>query len=93
MKATGIVRKLDTLDRICLPKDMCKRLNITKGDPVEFLMDDNGIYLRKFDRAGDMEQVLDNFERMIHENDSWLEGNQLDSLLDHVRQMRQIVQE
>lgn len=92
MKATGFARKLDKLGRLVIPIELCRTLNICKGDAVEFLLDGNeGVYIRKFDRAGDMEQVLDNFERVIRDKDYWLNGDQLDDLLSLIQEMRQVI--
>lgn len=42
MRATGYVRKLDSLGRIVLPKSLRKELNINEGDDIEMFVDDNG---------------------------------------------------
>lgn len=51
MKATGIVRKIDNLGRIVLPKETRKVLNINTKDPIEIFMDDDNIVLRKYEPA------------------------------------------
>ena len=48
MKATGIVRNLDPLGRICLPKETRKALNIKDGDSIEIYTDGGDIVLRKY---------------------------------------------
>ena len=49
MRATGYVRKLDSLGRIDLPKSLRKELNINEGDDIEMFVDDNGnIVLDKY---------------------------------------------
>ena len=48
MKSTGIVRKIDNLGRIVLPKELKKTLNINIGDPIDILIDGNNIILNKF---------------------------------------------
>ena len=50
MKATGIVRRLDDLGRIVIPKEIRRTCNLREGDPVEFYSDKNGeILLKKYD--------------------------------------------
>ena len=39
MKATGIVRKVDELGRIVIPKELRRTLNIEEGDPLEIFVD------------------------------------------------------
>lgn len=48
MKATGMVRRVDDLGRIVLPKELRRTFGIADGDPVEIYTDDRGIILRKY---------------------------------------------
>lgn len=48
MKATGIVRKVDELGRIVLPKELRRTLGIGEKDPMEIYTDGKGIILRKY---------------------------------------------
>lgn len=50
MVTTGIVRKIDDLGRIVLPKEMRSNLNISSGDDFEILIEENDIILRKFSK-------------------------------------------
>ena len=45
MKSTGIVRKIDELGRIVLPKELRKSLNINSGDDFQISIDENKIIL------------------------------------------------
>ena len=49
MKATGIVRNLDELGRIVIPKEIRKKLKIEQKDPIEIFIDGNSIVLKKFE--------------------------------------------
>ncbi len=52
MKSTGIVRKVDELGRIVLPKELRVTLNIHEKDPLEIFVDeDNRIVLQKYEPA------------------------------------------
>ena len=48
MKSTGIVRNIDELGRIVIPKSMRTRMEFNCGDPIEIFVDGNSIVLSKF---------------------------------------------
>ena len=48
MKATGIVRNIDELGRIVIPKEMRRVMDIASSDPVEIFVEDDKIILRKY---------------------------------------------
>ena len=49
MKATGIVRPIDNLGRVVLPKSLRDAYNLNLKDPVEIFTDENSIILRKYE--------------------------------------------
>lgn len=51
MKTTGIVRKIDDMGRLVIPKELCRNLGIRPGDPVEFLADGKNIVITKFEHS------------------------------------------
>jgi len=51
MKATGIVRKLDVLGRIVIPKELRTTLDLNETDPIEIFVEGNDIILRKYQPA------------------------------------------
>lgn len=61
MKATGIVRNIDDLGRIVIPKSLRKTKNIKVGDPLELFVDGDNIIYRKFDTKGN---ILSDIERI-----------------------------
>ena len=44
MKATGIVRRIDDLGRVVIPKEIRRNFHIREGDPLEIYMSDDGKY-------------------------------------------------
>lgn len=42
MKATGIVRRLDDLGRIVIPKEIRRSMGVREGDPFELYLEENG---------------------------------------------------
>lgn len=51
MKNTGVVRKVDQLGRVVLPKELRDNLNIHESDPMEIFVDQENIILQKFKKA------------------------------------------
>lgn len=49
MKSTGIVRKVDELGRVTLPKELRRTLGINEEDPMEIFTDGDRIILRKYE--------------------------------------------
>ncbi|MBG9453280.1 transition state regulator Abh [Lysinibacillus sphaericus] len=48
MKSTGIVRKVDDLGRVVVPKELRRTLGIENGDPLEIFIDGDKIILKKY---------------------------------------------
>lgn len=48
MKATGVVRRIDDLGRIVIPKEIRRNLRIRDGESLEIFVDNNDIVLKKF---------------------------------------------
>lgn len=48
MRSIGIVRELDRLGRVVFPVELRQMLGIDKGDPLEILVDEEKIVLRKY---------------------------------------------
>ncbi len=58
MKATGIVRRVDDLGRIVIPKEIRRTLKIREGDPLEIYTEkDGGVIFRKYSPMGDMQEL------------------------------------
>ena len=62
MKATGIVRQLDQLGRIVIPKELRSTFDLNEKDPIEIFVEGNDIILRKYQPAcifcGDASEVV-----------------------------------
>jgi transcriptional pleiotropic regulator of transition state genes len=48
MKSTGIIRKVDELGRIVLPKEMRTTFDIKERDPIEIFVEGDNIILKKY---------------------------------------------
>jgi transcriptional pleiotropic regulator of transition state genes len=73
VKSTGIVRQVDNLDRIVIPKELCRALNVAPKAPMEIFFEDGRIVIKQYvDKAdakkkGDLGVVrrLDALNRIV----------------------------
>ena len=63
MKATGIVRRVDDLGRIVIPKEIRRNLGIHEGDPLEIFIHEDCFCFRKY-TTDKLEKVFDAFKEL-----------------------------
>ncbi len=62
MKATGIVRRIDDLGRVVVPKEIRRVLRIREGDPLEIFTNNSGeVILKKYSPIHDMSQFAEEY--------------------------------
>lgn len=61
MKSTGVVRKIDELGRIVIPKEIRRTLNINDGEEVEIFVDNDSIILKKFYRLLTLKELAQKY--------------------------------
>jgi len=67
MKATGIVRRIDELGRVVIPKEIRRTLRIREGDPLEIYTDkEGGVVLKKYSLIGNAEQYAKEFADSLY---------------------------
>mgnify|MGYP004490958967 FL=1 len=66
MKATGIVRRIDDLGRVVIPKEIRRTLRIREGDALEIFTDREGeIILKKYSPLGEMGNFADQYAESL----------------------------
>lgn len=69
MKATGIVRRIDELGRIVIPKEIRRTLRIREGDPLEIYTDREGqVILKKYSPIGELSEFAQEYCESLYEN-------------------------
>lgn len=67
MKATGIVRRIDDLGRVVIPKEIRRTLRIREGDPLEIFTDKDGeVILKKYSPIGELGDFASQYADTIH---------------------------
>ncbi|OEF95759.1 stage V sporulation protein T [Desulfuribacillus alkaliarsenatis] len=69
MKATGIVRRIDDLGRVVIPKEIRRTLRIREGDPLEIFVDrDGGVILKKYSPIGELGDFAKEYVEALFES-------------------------
>jgi len=72
MKATGLVRRIDDLGRVVIPKEIRRTYGINNGDPLEIFTDNEGfIILKKYDPLPEINNRVVALQEMINENTNY----------------------
>lgn len=66
LKATGVVRRIDDLGRIVIPKEIRKTLHIKEGDPLEIFTDKEGeVILKKYSPIGELSEFASEYAETL----------------------------
>lgn len=67
MKATGIVRRIDDLGRVVIPKEIRRSLRIREGEPLEiFTNEEGGVVFRKYSPVGEFGEFTAQYAEALH---------------------------
>ena len=68
MKATGIVRRIDDLGRVVIPKEIRRTMRIREGDPLEIFVDREGeVILKKYSPIGELGEFAKEYADSLYE--------------------------
>lgn len=69
MKATGIVRRIDDLGRVVIPKEIRRTLRIREGDPLEIFTDrEGGVILKKYSPIGELTDFSKDYAESLQQS-------------------------
>lgn len=67
MKATGIVRRIDDLGRVVIPKEIRRTMRIREGDPLEIYTDNDGeVIFKKYSPLGELGSFAVQYAEVLH---------------------------
>lgn len=67
MKATGIVRRIDELGRVVIPKEIRRTLRIKEGDPLEIFTDRDELMLKKYSPIATLDKFSESTARTLND--------------------------
>ena len=66
MKATGIVRRIDDLGRVVIPKEIRRTMRIREGDPLEIYTEKDGeVIFKKYSPIGELGDFAINYAETL----------------------------
>ncbi len=69
MKATGIVRRIDDLGRVVIPKEIRRTMRIREGDPLEIYTDNDGeVIFKKYSPIGELHSFASSYAEALNKN-------------------------
>ena len=66
MKATGIVRRIDDLGRVVIPKEIRRTMRIREGDPLEIFTNSEGeVIFKKYSPIGEISSIASQYAEVL----------------------------
>lgn len=72
MKATGIVRRIDELGRVVIPKEIRSTLRLKSGDPLEIFTDRDELMLKKYSPIASLEKFSEGTAKSLNDLSGYL---------------------
>ena len=72
MKATGIVRRIDELGRVVIPKEIRRTLRIKDGDPLEIFTERDELMLKKYSPIAALEKFSEGTTKSLNDLSGYL---------------------
>lgn len=77
MKRTGIIRRIDGLGRIVIPREIRNTLRIRENDPLEMIVRDNAVILVKYQARKPVLETLDVLQDLVQKDPNLKCGGEL----------------
>lgn len=93
MKATGIVRRVDDLGRIVIPKEIRRQLGVSENTPMELFINDSGkeLVFRRYDTDNCIKDRLDEFKSVFYDSREDLDIETANAIEVHINALLGIV--
>lgn len=91
MRATGIVRRVDDLGRIVIPKEIRRKLLIKDGEPMELFIEDDGVVFKKYRAAKSSIDVIEEAISFIY-NDDEIDFEQREDIISKLKEAHELLE-
>lgn len=91
MRATGIVRRIDDLGRVVIPREIRKQFGIKECDPMEIFVDEDKIILKKYDVSIGLSELVRKLNDEFFDIKSDMDTKIADQISEHINALRVIL--
>lgn len=92
MKATGIIRRVDDLGRIVIPKEIRRILNVREGSPMELYIDGNKLVIERYKTFDSISETVDTLQALIDDYSEEFREDNLPSLHDQIDELKKTIE-
>lgn len=99
MKATGIIRRVDDLGRVVIPKEIRRYLHIREGDPLEIFTERDTVIFKRYSLDNEWGKTLDELKEEIadhydcHTLTTYEKKKKIFNNIDEIRKMLKELEE
>ena len=87
MNATGIIRRVDDLGRIVLPKEVRRKAGIAEGTPMEIFVDSDRIVLKKYRTSEELMNVVSALSETVDNSADDLGEEKVSAIREHIKEI------
>lgn len=87
----GIIRRLDDLGRVVIPREIRRRFGLTEGMALEMAVTEHGILLTPYFPYEDIDSMALSLDSMVADNRDLMTDDEVASLLSHTKEIRAIL--
>lgn len=93
MRATGIVRRIDDLGRVVIPREIRKQFGIKEGDPLEIFVNKDEIILRKCDVSIGLKELIRRLDNEFSDVRSDMETEIANKIYERISALQDILKD
>ena len=91
MKVNGIIRRVDDLGRVTIPKEVRIKFSITDGTPMEIFTNSDGIILRKYSAGEELLNMVSVLAEAVDDSVDDLEREKVSAIREHIKEIRNVL--
>lgn len=93
MKSTGIIRRVDDLGRIVLPKEVRRAAGITWDTPMEIFFTEDGVVLKKYHAEEEPLNIVNALDAAIDASEDHLDEDKVYAIRQYTKEIRETIEE